>query len=212
VVASVLLSPVVTLLFGASLLPFSWPYLAALPAMLILIPLAHGGLLGSWWRTLPPPRAVGWLLASFVVLSVAAAVIGSLPGAYAAAAAGLAGLANARAWYGLAAAVTREGVPGHLPWARAWTLVWQHLPRWPAPVSPLAAATALALIIGMTRLLFVLAGSIPLPGGPAAIRPRRPRPRPRRTRAATRPPGSPTRCWSSRGSGHRAAIRRPAGR
>jgi hypothetical protein len=170
VVASVLLSPVVTLLFGASLLPFSWPYLAALPAMLlILIPLAHGGLLGSWWRTLPPPRAVGWLLASFVVLSVAAAVIGGLPGAYAAAVAGLAGLANARAWYGLAAAVTREGAPGHLPWARAWTLVWQHLPRWPAPVSPLAAATALALIIGMTRLLFVLAASTPLPGGPAAI-------------------------------------------
>ena len=26
-----------------------------------------------WWRTLPPPRAVGWLLASFVVLSAAAA-------------------------------------------------------------------------------------------------------------------------------------------
>jgi len=58
VTASVLLSPVVTLLFGVSLLPFSWPYLAALPAMLlILIPLAHGGLLGSWWRTLPPARA-----------------------------------------------------------------------------------------------------------------------------------------------------------
>jgi len=40
VVAGVLLSPVITLLFGVSLLPFSWPFLAALPAMLlILIPL-----------------------------------------------------------------------------------------------------------------------------------------------------------------------------
>jgi hypothetical protein len=170
VLASVLLSPVVTLLFGVSLLPFSWPYLAALPVMLlIMIPLVHGGMLGSWWRTLPPPRAVGWLLASFVVLSAAAAVIGSVPAAYAAAVAGLAGLANARAWYGLAAAVTREGAPAHLPWTRAWAVVWQHLPRWPAPVSPLAAATALALLIGMTRLLFVLVGSTPLPGGPGGI-------------------------------------------
>ena len=161
VTASVLLSPVVTLLFGVSLLPFSWPYLAALPAMLLIaIPLSHGGLRGSWWRTLPSPRAVGWLLASFIVLSGAAAGV---------AVAGLAGLANARAWYGLAAAVTREGVASHLPWVRAWAVVWQHVPRWPAPVSPLAAATALALIIGMTRLLFVLSGSIPLPGGPAAI-------------------------------------------
>jgi hypothetical protein len=170
VMASVLLSPVVTLLFGVSLLPFSWPYLAALPVMLlILIPLAHGGLLGSWWRTLPPPRAVGWLLASFVVLSAAAAVIGSVPAGYAIAAAGLAGLANARAWYGVAAAVTREGAPAHLPWTRAWAVAWQHLPRWPAPVSPLAAITALALLIGMTRLLFVLVGSTPQPGGPGGI-------------------------------------------
>ena len=170
VTASVLLSPVVTLLFGVSLLPFSWPYLAALPAMLLIaIPLSHGGLSGSWWRTLPPPRAVGWLLASFIVLSAAAAAIGSLPAAGAVAVAGLAGLANARAWYGLASAVTRQEVPSHLPWARAWASVWRHLPHWPAPVSPLAAATALALIIGLTRLVFALAGSTPLPGGPAAV-------------------------------------------
>jgi hypothetical protein len=168
-VASVLLSPVVTLLFGVALLPFSWPFLAALPAMLlILIPLAHGGLLGSWWRTLPPARAVGWLLASFVVLSLAAAAIASLPAAAAVAVTGLAGLVNARAWYGAAAAVTRQEVSS--------SSAWRHDPRWrrvaralPAPVSPLAATAALALLIGATRLIFVLAGTTPLPGGPAAI-------------------------------------------
>jgi hypothetical protein len=168
-VASALLSPVVTLLFGVALLPFSWPFLAALPAMLlILIPLAHGGLLGSWWRTLPPARAVGWLLASFVVLSLAAAAIDSLPAAAAVPVAGLAGLVNARAWYGAAAAVTREGAHS--------SVAWRHDPRWrrvaralPAPVSPLAATAALALLIGATRLVFVLVGTTPLPGGPAAI-------------------------------------------
>jgi hypothetical protein len=178
-VASVLLSPVVTLVFGVSLLPFSWPYLAALPALLlILVPLAHGGLRASWWRMLPPARAVGLVLASFVVLSAAAAAMSSLPAAAAVAVAGLAGLVNARAWYGLAAAVTRERVPGSARRARAW----RHHTRgpageqrrgpgrtWPAPLSPLAAATGLALIVGLTRLVFVVAGTTPEPGGPASV-------------------------------------------
>jgi hypothetical protein len=185
VIASVLLSPVVTLLFGVSLLPFSWPFLAALPALLlILLPLAHGGLRGSWWRTLPPARAIGWLLASFIVLSGAAAAMANLPTAAAIAVAGLAGLVNARAWYGLAAAVNREWAPSGAPWARAWRRHprWNARGRagparpgpaerrpWPAPLSPLAAATGLALIVGMTRLLFVVAGTTPLPGGPASV-------------------------------------------
>jgi len=187
VIVSVLLSPVVTLLFGVSLLPFSWPYLAALPAMLlILIPLAHGGMLGSWWRTLPPARAVGWLLASFLVLSAAAAAIASLPTAPGILVAGLAGLVNARAWYGAAAAVTRHEAPvlGQVSttpvswenefWGRAARHAWGRIAKgpwsgtWPAPLSPLAAATALALIIGVTRLLFVVAGNTAQTGGPSA--------------------------------------------
>jgi hypothetical protein len=180
VIASVLLWPVVTLLFGVALLPFSWPYLAALPAMLlILIPLAHGGLLGSWWRTLPPPRAVGWLLASFLILSLAAAAIAIVPAAAGVAVAGLAGAVNARAWYGLAAAVTRQAhpAPDGLPAGRAWLHPWGRGLRrrrsrgWPAPLSPLAGAAALALIIGATRLVFVLAGHVPEPGRPAEALP-----------------------------------------
>jgi hypothetical protein len=172
ITASVMLWPVVTLLFGVSLLPFSWPYLAALPAMLlILIPLSHGGLLGSWWRTLPPLRAVGWLLGSFIVLSVAAAAIARLPGPAAVAVAGLTGVANARAWYGLAAAVTRQEAQRPVPPGPAWLHAWEGVlgrpwaRGWPAPVSPVAAATALAVIVGVTRLLFVL-GSDQAPGSP----------------------------------------------
>jgi hypothetical protein len=168
--ASVLLAPVVTLLFGVSLLPFSWPYLAALPAMiLILIPLSHGGLLGSWWRTLPPLRAVGWLLGSFIALSVAAAAIARVPGPATVGVAALAGVVNARAWYGLAAAVTRQEAPRPVPRGPAWLHAWEGVlgrpwaRGWPAPVSPVAAATALAVIVGVTRLLFVL-GSGPALG------------------------------------------------
>ncbi len=168
-VASALLSPVVTLLFGVSLLPFSWPYFAALPVMLlIMIALAHGGMLGSWWRTLPPARAVGWLLASFLVLSAAAAAIGSLGTAAAVAVSALAGLVNARAWYGVAAAVSRQPVPGADLRARARRRRVR-VPALPAPVAPLAAAVALALLVGGTRLVFVVAGTTPLAGGPAAV-------------------------------------------
>src|SRR5258708_6886174 len=159
VTASVLLSPVVTLLFGVALLPFSWPYLAALPAMLlILIPLAHGGLLGSWWRTLPPARAVGWLLASFIVLSLAAALIARLPTAAAVAVAGLVGVLNARAWYGVAAAVTRQEAPRPAPAAHPWAGVlgrpWTR--GWPAPVSPFTATHALAPHHRQARLVLCL--------------------------------------------------------
>ncbi len=179
VTASVLLSPVVTLLFGVSLLPFSWPYLAALPAMLlIMIPLSHGGLLGSWWRTLPPARAVGWLLASFIVLSAAAVAIARLPAPAAVAVAGLVGVVNARAWYGLAAAVTRQEAPRPVPPGPAWLHAWEGVlgrpwaRGWPAPVSPLAAAAALALIIGTARLVFVMAGHTPELGASLAVTPR----------------------------------------
>ena len=60
---------------------------------------------------LPPPAAVGWLLTDFAVLSVTAAVIGRLPFFGAVPAAGLAGVVNARAWYGLTSAVARASIP-----------------------------------------------------------------------------------------------------
>src|ERR1700732_2933789 len=75
-VAWVLLSPAVTLAFGAAVLPFSWPFLAAFPLMLgIVAALSHGGVITAWWRRLPPARAVVWLLGSSATATVAAAVI-----------------------------------------------------------------------------------------------------------------------------------------
>src|ERR1700691_3406632 len=63
--AWVLLSPVVTLAFGAAL--------QLLIGMMLV--LSHGGVVGAWWRRLPPLRSVAWVLVSFVVLSAAAGVI-----------------------------------------------------------------------------------------------------------------------------------------
>src|SRR5215471_6892132 len=104
-----LMSPLVSLTFGVAILPFSWPFLALLPAMLLIaLPLSHAGAARAWWRTLPPASAAWWLFAEFAVLTAAAAAAGALPLPDAVPLAGLAGLVNAWAWHGLTAAVARH--------------------------------------------------------------------------------------------------------
>lgn len=156
-VAWVLLSPSTTLAFGAAVLPFSWPFLAAFPLMLgIVAMLSHGGVVAAWWRRLPPARAIGWLLGSFAGATAAGALITHLSAADALAVTALAGLVNARAWYGLAVLAGRvqprvhESVPGRLLSG--------------LPFAPIAAVLVLALAVGVARLLFT--GTIQLPISP----------------------------------------------
>jgi hypothetical protein len=154
--AWLLLSPAVTLAFGVAVLPFSWPFLAALPIMVgIAAALSHGGVIVAWWRRLPPLRSMLWLLASFLLLSAAAAVIAHLGTPAALAVAAVAGLLNARAWYGLAGIASRlhprthESVPARLLLG--------------LPFAPLAAVMVLVLAVGVARLMFT--GTIQLPLG-----------------------------------------------
>jgi hypothetical protein len=185
------MSPVVTLMFGVALVPFSWPFLAALPIMLgTTLVLSHGGVGQAWWRRLPPARTVAWLLATVLVLSAASAAMAHLDTTGALAVAGLAGVVNARAWYGLTAAAVRraaeESPPGGVwgggqpPQAGGPRGV---VPRGLAllPVTPLAAVMVIALVVGLARMAFtgavqfspaaadVAAGAVAQPaGGPAA--------------------------------------------
>lgn len=155
--AWVLLSPATTLAFGVAVLPFSWPFLAAFPIMLgIVAALSHGGLITSWWRRLPPPRAVLWLLGSFAAATVAGAVITHLSTGEALAVAALAGLVNARAWYGLALLAARLQPRSHesVPAKMLFSL----------PYAPIAAVMVVALVVGVARLLFT--GTIQLPISP----------------------------------------------
>jgi hypothetical protein len=148
VLACLLMSPVVSVTFGLAILPFSWPFLGTLPVLLLIaLPISHGGMASTWWRMLPPPAAAGWLLADFAVLSAAAALTGQLPLAAAIPIAGLAGLVNARAWYGVTGAVARAHAAAQ----------GQHpagLRRIP-PV-PLAAAAAIAVVILAIRVVFLM--------------------------------------------------------
>jgi len=155
--AWLLLSPAVTLVFGAAVLPFSWPFLAALPIMAgIAVALSHGGVDPAWWRRLPPPRSVLWLLGSFIAASAAGAVIAHSGTVAALFVAAVAGLANARAWYAIAGIASRRVQP------RAHESVPARLLSG-LPFAPLAGVTVLALVVGVARLMF--AGTIQLPVG-----------------------------------------------
>jgi hypothetical protein len=158
--AWVLLTPATTLAFGVAVLPFSWPFLAAFPIMLgIAAALSHGGVVSAWWRRLPPARAVFWFFSSFVFLTASAALTTHLSTAAALAVTAVAGLVNARAWYGLAGLAARLHPRAHesLP-ARVLDSV---------PFAPIAALLVLALVVGVARLMFD--GTIQLPGGSTPV-------------------------------------------
>jgi hypothetical protein len=160
VLVGLVLSPVVTLMFGVALLPFSWPYLAAVPILLgTAVALSQGGVGQAWWRRLPPAGTAAWVLATFLILSLASALMAHLDTAGIVAVAGLAGVLDARAWYGLTAAAVRRAAEKPLhPWH--WRATLQRIRRslygrtsW-VPVAPLAAVMVIALVVGMTRLAF----------------------------------------------------------
>jgi hypothetical protein len=168
VCAVLLLSPLVSLVFGVALIPFSWPFLGVLPVlMLFALLLSHGSAASWWWRTLPPLRAVSWLLTEFVVLSAAALVINRLPAGYAVPIAGLAGVVNARAWYGVTTSLATlvpvpaaagpglaSPVPAFASRPRRRPLVTRRL-----PVAPVAAVLSIGLVIGVARAGFAVATS-----------------------------------------------------
>jgi hypothetical protein len=156
----VLLSPVVTLAFGAAVLPFSWPLIGALPILLgVLVTLGHGGTAAGWWYRFPPPRAVGWLLVSFAALSASAAVITRLDTAGALLVTAATGMVNARAWYGMAALAAQLPARSE-SWLSARVL---HA----IPVAPLGGLLAVALVVGTARLLFT--GTITVTPHPSVV-------------------------------------------
>jgi len=160
VLTGLVMSPVVTLMFGVALLPFSWPYLAAVPILLgTAVALSQGGVGQAWWRRLPPARTAAWVLTTFLILSLASALMAHLDTAGIVAVAGLAGVLDARAWYGITTAAVRRAAEKPLhPWH--WRATLQQIRRslrgrtsW-VPVAPLAAVMVIALVVGVTRLAF----------------------------------------------------------
>src|SRR5437763_9009604 len=76
VLTGLVMSPVVTLMFGVALLPFSWPFLAAVPILLgTAVALSQGGVGPAWWRRLPPAGTAAGAVASLGLLSPCSALM-----------------------------------------------------------------------------------------------------------------------------------------
>jgi hypothetical protein len=149
--AVILLSPWVTLLFGAALLPLSWVFFAAVPpALATIVVLHHGGIDRDWWRRLPPARSAAWIGLSFVALSLAALAASGQPAALAFPATAVAGLFNAWAWHRSVRAIV-TGLP-----MRRRNLV---------PTTGMAAVAILAVVVGGAQIGFAAHGAED-PGGP----------------------------------------------
>jgi len=173
VLVGLVMSPVVTLMFGVALVPFSWPYLAAVPILLgTAVALSQGGVGQAWWRRLPPARTAAWVIATFGVLSLASVLMVHLDTVGVVAVAGLAGIVDARAWYGLTVAAARaaaERPPHQWQWRAAlWRarLALRQRINW-VPMAPLAAVMVLALVVGLTRLTFT--GTVRFASGPGGV-------------------------------------------
>jgi hypothetical protein len=139
-VAALFLSPWVTLLFGAAVIPLSWLYFAAVPpALATILLLHHGGVDAGWWRRFPPLRSAGWMALSFLVLSLSALGVAGQPGPVVATVLVATGLGNAWAWAHCVRAIV-VGLP-----TRSHRLV---------PVTVLAIVVAFGVVVGSSQIGF----------------------------------------------------------
>ncbi|MBV9451891.1 MAG: hypothetical protein JO345_38990 [Streptosporangiaceae bacterium] len=167
------LSPVVTLMFGAALVPFSWPFLGAAPILLgSVLALSHGGIGSAWWGRLPAVSTIAWLLTGFIAMSVVGAVMPRVNAAEYLGVAALAGLLSARAWYGVTLSAVRQAraEPPAWYWRAALWQVKRALRQrisW-LPVAPVAAVLVVGLVVTMARLAFTGTVHLTPPAGHVA--------------------------------------------
>ena len=140
-IAGVLLAPWVALMFALAVVSLSWLFFVAVPVVLMLALLVHGGAVtGSWWRRTLSARSLGWVLVAFVALSVFGSIMTTCPVWARVPVAALAGVANAWLWLHVVDAVLRR----------------RRVPR-AFPVAPVGIAGVLVLVVGGTTAGFALA-------------------------------------------------------
>jgi hypothetical protein len=141
VIAGVLLAPWVALMFALAVVSLSWLFFVAIPVVLMLALLVHGGAVtGSWWRRTLSARSLGWVLVAFAALSLFGSVMTTCPVWARVPVAALAGLANAWLWLRVVDSVLHR----------------RRAPR-AFPVAPVGIAGVLALVVGGTTAGFALA-------------------------------------------------------
>ena len=141
--AAVIISPWAALSVAFSTVALSWYLLASLIPMLVLTPfLQRAGMVGHWWRGLPTMALLGWSLLNFALLTVAAALIASVPGWWPVVVTALAGVANGLLWRRTVAAAA---LPARIRWSRV-------------PVAPVAIVLTMAAAVGWQSLYGLVTG------------------------------------------------------
>jgi hypothetical protein len=101
-VSALVLLPFAALLLGMAIVSLSWLFFIAVPSVLgVAALLHHGAVVPTWWRERPPGRTVVWVVLSFLVLTMASAVVVLTPAPLRLPAVGAAGLFNAWAWHSI---------------------------------------------------------------------------------------------------------------
>lgn len=142
-VAAVLLSPCASLLVAFSLAPISDIWLAAIPTALGVALMVHHGPVVCWWLRHPRLRSLGWLMLSYVELTVAGALLVAAPAGVRPLVVVAAGLFDAVAWRGLVGALA--------------------VPHYRLRLAPVAPA-GLAALIGVTVVSVTAASAPPASG------------------------------------------------
>jgi hypothetical protein len=107
VMSAVVLAPFATLMVGMAVVSLSWLFFVAIPSVLFVAVLVHhGAVVPAWWRERPPSRTIGWILLSFVVLTLASAAIVLVPWPLRLPAVAATGVFNAWAWHGIVHALS----------------------------------------------------------------------------------------------------------
>jgi hypothetical protein len=101
-VSALVLLPFAALLLGMAIVSLSWLFFIAVPSVLgVAALLHHGAVVPTWWRERPPGRTAAWVILSFLVLTMASAVVVLTPAPLRLPAVGAAGLFNAWAWHSI---------------------------------------------------------------------------------------------------------------
>jgi hypothetical protein len=112
-VVAVLLLPSAASVSAMDVMPVSDLFLAGMPIAVIIATLTSHGEVNSWWRRLPPLRAVIWSLGTFAAITAGGAVAAAVPTWAAPLAAACTGLFSARAYVGIvrASVAQRNSLP-----------------------------------------------------------------------------------------------------
>jgi hypothetical protein len=143
VVVGLLLAPWAALMFALAVVSLSWLFFVAIPAVLMLALLVHGGAVtGSWWYRTLSLRSLGWVLLAFGALTASGSIMTTCPGWARVPVAALAGVVNAWLWLHVVDSVLHR----------------RRRPR-PIPVAPLGIVAMLVLVVGGTAAGFALSNT-----------------------------------------------------